>query len=231
MSNIKDKILVNKYFSWLQIFTNWFMQGILHADKSEKWYKIFFTVFFCLVFYIFFFLVNNLTEFYSLFFGFIVAHTLNWVVNCNFFVLFVHRMKWLKTNKPELFDQLYAIQNRLEKMSNKDWILYSVSHGGICKGTLNKHSDIDVSIIRRPGFKNFVHAVIFYVKEKKYADFKGVPLDIFICDTPKNCIDRSKKQKNPIILFDHLNKVDFFYPEKLSMSIKQAIILNGEIFS
>jgi len=137
-------------------------------------------------------------------------------------------MKWFKTTKPKLFKQLYAIQYRLEKIQNKDWILYSVSHGGICKGTLNHFSDIDVSIIRKPGLINMFSAILFYVKEKKIADFKGVPLDIFICDTPENCIDRSNHQNNPIILLDHNNKVDCFYPDKLAMTIHESMILNGE---
>lgn len=228
MNKIKDKILGNIYFSWLQLFTNWLMQGIIDADTSEKVYKVSFSIVFWIIFYLMFSLGFDISILNSLLFGFIFAHTLNWFVNCNFFVLFVHRMRWLKTSKPELFNQLYDIQNRLETMPNNDWILYCVSLGGICKGTLSKHSDIDVSIIRKPGFKNFILAVIFYIKEKKYADFKGVPLDIFICDTPENCIIRSKKQKNPIVLLDHNNIVDSFYTEKLSLSIKEAMILNAE---
>jgi len=228
MSNLKDSILGNKYFSWLQIFTNWLMQGIMHADKSEKAYKILFTVFFWIFFFSILFFVLELPLYISLFLGFIIAHTINWFVNCNFYVLFVHRMKWFKTTKPDLFNQLYAIQSRLENLSNKDWVLYSVSHGGICKGTLNKHSDIDVSLIRKPGFKNLISAIIFYVKEKKYSDFKGVPLDIFICDTPENCIERSKRQKNPIVLFDPNDEVDNYYLDKLKISIAEAQVLNGE---
>ncbi len=228
MSNLKDSVLENKYFSWLQIFTNWLMQGILHADKSEKAYKILFTVFFWIVFFSIFFFFFNLPLYRNLFLSFVIAHTINWFVNCNFYVLFVHRIKWLKTTKAELFNQLYEIQDRLEKLPNKDWLLYSVSLGGICKGTLNKHSDIDVTLIRKPGFRNLVSAIIFYVKEKKYADFKGVPLDIFISDTPENCIQRSNRQKNPIVMIDHRNTIDTYYPDKLSLSIKEAQILNGE---
>ena len=228
MSNLKDDILGNKYLSWLQVFSNWLMQGILHADKSEKGYKMMFTIFFWAIFIIVFNFYLNLGFTSSLILSFIIAHTLNWIINCNFYVLFVHRIRWLKTSKPTLFNQLYNIQNRLENLSNRDWILYVVSHGGICKGTLSQHSDIDVSLIRKPGFKNLVSAIIFYVKEKKYADFKRVPLDIFICDTPENCIKRAKGQKNPIVLFDPNNKVDTYYPEKLSISIAEAQILNGE---
>jgi len=229
MERFKKLILENKFLSWLQFFSNWLMQGIFHADKTERIYKILFTIFFSSIFLIILFLGFNVAFFDSLILGFLIAHTINWVVNCNLFVLLVHRIKWLKTTKTELFNQLFSIQNRLEKLSNKNWILYCVSHGGICNGTLNSHSDIDVSLIRKPGFRNMISAIIFYVKEKKYADFKGIPLDIFICDTPENCISRSKKQKNPIVLLDHNNKVDIYYPAKLSMSIEEAKVINGEI--
>lgn len=226
MESFKKNVLNNRYFTWLQLFSNWLMQGIFHADKTEKMYKILFTLvlWVAIVFMLFFSLKMDFIK--AIFLGFFIAHTLNWFINNNLFVLLVHRMRWLKTTKIELFDQLEAIQNRLERISNKEWILYCVSHGGICKGTLNHHSDIDVSLIRKPGFMNMVRAVIFYIKEKKYADLKGVPLDIFICDTPKNCIDRSKGQKNPIVLLDHLNKVDSYYPDKLKISINEAKLLN-----
>lgn len=228
MNKVKYILINSKYLRWLQFFTNWFFQGIIHADKSEKLYKILFTIFFWIVLFTIFFLVFNLHFFKSILFGFLISHTLNWFVNNNLFVLLVHRIKWMETTKSKLFNQLFSIQNRLEKLSNKDWILYSVSHGGICNGTLNNHSDIDVSLIRKPGVKNMAYAILFYVKEKKYADFKGVPLDIFICDTPENCIKRSKYQKNPIVILDLDKKVNNFYTDKLSISIKEAMILNGE---
>ena len=230
MEKFKKSILNNKYLTWLQLSSNWLMQGIFHADKTEKMYKILFTVVLWIVMFGILFFGFNMVLVKSLFYGFVVAHTLNWFINNNLFVLLVHRMRWLKTSKKELFNQLESIQNRLERISNKDWILYCVSHGGICNGTLNSHSDIDVSLIRKPGFKNMFHAVIFYIKEKKYADLKGVPLDIFICDTPKNCIDRSNGQKNPIVLLDHEDNVDLFYPDKMKIDIEIAKELNSEKF-
>ncbi|MET2984887.1 hypothetical protein [Aureibaculum conchae] len=228
MKKIIENILYSKNFSFLQFPSNWLMQGIFHADKSEKLYKILFTVVFWAILFLILFYGFNITIVKSLIFGFMIAHTLNWFVNNNLFVLIVHRIKWFKTTKKDLFNQLYDIQERLEQESSKGWLLYSVSLGGICKGTLSEHSDIDVSLIRKPGFKNMVKAIIFYVKEKKYADLKGVPLDIFICDSPENCIVRSKYQKNPIVMLDHENEVDTYYPEKLSISIEEAMILNGE---
>jgi hypothetical protein len=226
MINFKDKLLGSYYFSWLQIFTNWLMQGILHADKSERNYKIFFTIFFSfLIISVVYFTIGQVHIVYFLY-SLLISHSVNFFLNCNLSVLFIHRIRWFKTNKKNLFKHLLSIQSRLDNIQNKEWILFCVSHGGICNGTLNSHSDIDVSIVRKPGFINLIKAIIFYVKEKKIADLNMVPLDIFICDSAENTISRSNFQKNPIVLLDHNNIVDIFYKDKLKMSLDEAHVLN-----
>lgn len=227
MNKFKKLVLENKYLSWLQFFSNWLMQGITHADKSERFYKILFTLLFGIIFsmVVNFLKPNDMMN--SIIIGFLMSHTLNWLINNNFYVLLIHRIKWLKTSKGDLFNHLDSMQERLRKINGDDWLLYSVSLGGICNGTLNNHSDIDVSLIRKPGLLNMCKAVVFYVKEKKIADLNGVPLDIFICDSPQNCILRSKFQKNPIVLSDQNTSIDSFYPEGLSITIKEAELLNN----
>ena len=224
MTNFKNKILNNKYLSFLQIATNWFMQGILHADKSERIYKLLFTSIF---FSLFCFIADDVISFSHAINLFIISHSLNFFINCNLSVLLIHRIKWLKTSKVKLFKYLFIIQERFKCISNKDWILYCVSHGGICKGTLNHHSDIDVCIIRKPGLINLIKSIVFYVREKKIADYYGIPLDIFICDSPLNCRVRSKFQDNPIVICDHLNLIDEFYPKKNKITIAEAMIINN----
>ena len=210
----KNKILTNRYLYWLQILTNWFFQGITHADKTEKVYKILFTLILSLLIGL---LIWSLTHVIIIAFviGFIVGHTLNWSVNCNFHVLLIHRLKWTKILKEDYFKYLFSVQQRL---TNKNWLLYSVCMGSICEGKLNNSSDIDISIIRKPGFKNALSAIIFFVKEKKYADFKRIPLDLFIIDNPINSIKRSNYQKKPIILSDADNTIDKYYNEKLTIA-------------
>ena len=90
--------------------------------------------------------------------------------------------------------------------------------GSICEGRLNNSSDIDISIIRKPGFKNAFSAIIFFAKEKKYADFKRIPLDLFLIDDPISSIKRSNYQKKPIILSDTDNTIDNYYNEKLTIT-------------
>jgi hypothetical protein len=136
-------------------------------------------------------------------------------------------MRWFKTNKVALIEYLESMQARLIQTDDTSWLSFCVSHGGICNGTLNDHSDIDVSIVRKPGFLNLMKAIIFYVKEKKRADFNKIPLDIFICDSAENTMIRSNFQNNPIILFDENNLIDEFYGVNQKMSLRDARILNN----
>lgn len=222
MENIKNIILKNIYLSWILIFTNWVFQGIPLGSRIEKIYKISFTVFFWIICLVILYYTFTISLINSLIFGFLIAHTINWFVNCNFYVIFIHRIKWFKIPKIKLFNQLCGIQHRL---NNEDWILYSTSSGGICRGTMDGNSDIDVSLVIKPGIKNILFAIIFFVKEKKIADFNGVPLDIFISETPEESLNRSNGQENPVVLYDPYDILDNYYEQK--MTIREAKILNN----
>ncbi|WP_117882514.1 hypothetical protein [Aureibaculum luteum] len=222
MKKIKNIILKNIYLSWILIFTNWIFQGIPLGSRIERIYKISFTVFFWVIFFVVFYFILNNSMAGSLIFGFLIAHTINWFVNCNFYVIFTHRIKWFKIPPIRLFNQLYAIQNRLD---NKKWILYSTSSGGICRGTMDGNSDIDVSLVIKPGMKNILSAILFFVKEKKIADFNRVPLDIFISESPDESLERSNRQENPVVICDPNDTIDKYYKEK--MTIREAQVLNN----
>jgi len=222
MYKIKKIIENNKYLGWVLILTNWLYQGIAQSDKTEKIYKISFS----LIFWLIFFLILNssfqLPTFIDIGLGFILAHSLNWILNCNHFVIYIHRIKWIKTSKKKLFWQLISIQGRLE---SKSWMQVALSLGGISRGTMNEHSDIDVNIIRKPGLVNGIKAVLFAAIERKRADINGIPLDIMISDTFDDCIKKTKGQKNPVILCDPYSLMNNYYSEK--MNVVEAKRLNN----
>lgn len=217
-------MISNKYLNNLQIITNCVCQGIGHADKTERLYKIFFSLFAWLICTLIFNYTLDLSLKFSIITGIIVGHSLNWLINCNLSVLFIHRLKWWKTNEHKLIDHLESIQKRLQ---GENWLLYSISHGGICRGSLDKYSDIDVSLIRKPGIKNAILAILFYIKEKKIADIKGIPMDIMIVDNPEDCIVKSNYQKNPVVLYDPNDMIDVYYPSNEKITIDEARKLNN----
>lgn len=222
MIGIKKKIRDNRYLNWILILSNWMLQGILHADRTEKIYKLSFTLVFWLIFFLFSSYVTHMTAIYTILITFVIAHSLNWLVNGNFYVLIIHRLMLGKLSKNDLFSYLDILGNRIQQ---QHWVLYAASFGSICKGKLKDTSDLDLTIVRKKGFKNAIYSILFAIKEKKLADFKGIPLEIYISDSPQDSIKRFGGEKNPVVIYDPENEIDKYYKEKLS--IKEAILLNS----
>jgi predicted nucleotidyltransferase len=127
-----------------------------------------------------------------------------------------------KLSKEDLFEYSEKLKIRLER---EDWILYAASFGSICRGKLKSSSDLDVSIVKKPGLINGLKGLWFILKEKKIADFYKIPLELYLNDIPENSIKRFASEKNPVILFDKYNVVDKYYDEKLDLA--EARKLNG----
>lgn len=222
MKGIKKRIRDNSYINWILIVSNWVFQSIPHADRTEKVYKLSFTFFFWLLLYITLNYCFSLRILNAIILSFVIAHTLNWIVNGNFYNLIIHRLMLVKLSKENLFNY---IDNLDKKIETQNWVLYAAAFGSVCKGTLKDSSDLDISIVRKPGFKNAISSIIFAVKEKKHADFKGIPLELYISDTPKDSIKRFGGEKNPVVIYDPDNTIDKYYTEKLN--IAQARELNN----
>lgn len=221
MKGLKKKIRDNRYLNWLLLLSNWLFQGIPNADKTEKAYKTLFTLFFWGILFWIFYSSGNIAIEKVLIISFLIAHTFNWLVNGNISIILIHRLLLVKLSKLDLF--LY-IEKLHQKTAGKNWILYAASFGSICRGDLKDSSDIDISIVRKPGFKNALKSIWFALKEKKVADFNGIPLEIYISDTPENSIQRFAAEQNPVVIHDPDNTIDNYYKDKLSVS--EAKVLN-----
>jgi predicted nucleotidyltransferase len=224
MKGIKRKIRDNRYISWVLIISNWVFQSIPNSDKTEKVYKILFILIFWLAAYLMLKYLFVFETLHSVLLGFVFGHTINWIVNGNFYNLIIHRLMLVKLSKNNLFLYIDVLGKKLEY---QEWVLYAASFGSICKGTLKDSSDIDVSIVRKPGLRNGLASIWFVIKEKKIADIKGIPLEIYISDSPNNSIKRFGGERNPVVLFDPENAIDKYYQEKLS--IQEARKLNNVI--
>lgn len=224
MRGIKKVIRDNKNLNWILIVSNWFFQSIINADRTEKIYKISFTVIFWLIFYL---ILSNLLSYSTIIivcFSFFLAHSLNWIINGNFYNLIIHRLLLDQISKKDLFNYLVDLE---KKLKDQNWILYAASFGSICNGNLKDSSDVDISIVRKPGIKNAISSIIFSIKEKKYADFKKIPLELYISDTPENSIKRFGGEKNPVVVYDPEKIINTYYDEKLS--IDEARKLNNVV--
>lgn len=222
MIGLKDNIRQNKFLRWGLIITNWFFQGIRRADTTEKIYKLLFTLILTILISFLFHRVLSCTMVSSVLWGFIIGHTLNWLINNNWTNLIIHRLFLSKLNKVKAFDYLDSLKNRLK---NKPFVLYATTHGSICNGNLKPSSDIDVALVRKRGFKNALQSLWFVLVEKKIADLHKIPLEIYLSDSPEYAIAKFKKEQNPVVITERDNILDNYYAEKLTL--EEAKKLNG----
>jgi len=222
MKGFKKQIRDNRYLNWLLLLSNWLFQGIRNADRTEKVYKILFTLIFWVFVYMLFQIKSGVFVWHNIIYSFLIAHTLNWVINGNVSILLIHNILLVKLSKRDLFQYMEKLQ---AKTKNKEWILYAASFGSICRGDLKDSSDIDISIVRKPGLKNAFKSIWFAIKEKKIADFKGIPLEIYISDSPQDSKKRFGAEKNPVVISDPDDTILNYYMEKLNL--EQARELNN----
>jgi predicted nucleotidyltransferase len=151
----------------------------------------------------------------------IVGHTLNWFVNGNFSTIIIHRLFLKRSIKKDLFKFTDYLERRVQ---GKAFILYVAVFGSMSRGELKGSSDLDVSIVRKPGLANALPALREVFIIKKMADLKGVPLEIFLSDTPENSVDRFKGETVPVVIYDPDGSLEKYYTK--TMSLEEAYKLN-----
>ena len=222
MKGLKRKIRDHKVLRYLLILSNWLSQGIHNSDRTEKMYRILFTIIF---WFLFFSLFRNRTEWsdsFLLSICFLIAHTLNWILNGNIHLLLVHRLMIKKVSKEAAFSYIDGLE---ERVKGKDWVQYTVIFGSIARASFHGSSDLDVSIVRKPGLRNAFCSLAFTIKEKKLADFNSIPLELYISDSPENSIRRFGAEDTPLVISDPEDILGRYY--KKQISINEARLING----
>lgn len=218
MKGWRETFRQNKILKWFLLFSSWFFQGIMNSDTTEKYYKIFFTIFFSGIFY--YFLGIEVWPI-RLLIAFTCGHTINWLVNGPIAAIFIHRLFIGKAKKEKVFKYLNNLESRL---TSKDEIYYCAVYGSIARGALKDSSDIDVGFLRKPGFKNAILGLYFITKERILTNLKGIPFEGYLFDSLDNMIARFKNENTPVVikqkgLIDNSN-----FP--VGISLEQARIIN-----
>ncbi|KYC45236.1 MAG: hypothetical protein APG11_01573 [Candidatus Methanofastidiosum methylothiophilum] len=180
----------------LLTFSSWLFQSILYMDRTEKAFKILLElILFILSLLVISYLLNN--TLLSIFLAFILVHTLNWIFNGQIGVL-LKNLDILNTDKEKFFDYM---DNVKEKVINENSIIAAAAFGSLSRKELKKTSDLDIRIIRKPGYINGIKACFFVLKERSKAFFNKFPLDIYVLDNYE-MINIHIKNEEPVILYD-----------------------------
>lgn len=188
------------HYGILIVISAWVFQGMLYANWRENVLKIGTDI-----------LATVLLAFIMPWWcGFLISHTLNFMLNAQAKAIFNHMGAG---NKPaiDFYKGVVAMKKRIEKTS---CIEAAIAYGSLSRGCYKPTSDIDVRFIPKAGEWNFWKACFWTFRERAISFFTGFPLDSYVFS-----LEHTKKvmrsDELPIIVIEKNNVAKGVYPERV----------------
>ena len=188
------------------ILINWIFQGMLGMDVLDLIGKLCIDIFFTLIFVFLF----GSSYTINWFFAFIIAHSINWLINTHFWVI-GRFIGFTRTDSKRFYLYLKSITKRFSKNKSLLGIIVigAASRGGGVKET----SDIDMYFISKKGLKNSINSVQFTWRERFLAFINKFPLDLCLARDLKVML-KHRKDEVPFVIFDPEKRVEEFYKKQ-----------------
>jgi predicted nucleotidyltransferase len=161
-----------------KIASHWAFQGTLNMDRTERAFKLGLDMLATLSMFPIFAL--RLSTRSAAIAAFLIAHTLNVVLNGQLMVL----RKFHREGGPST-DQLHGYLAGLGlRLGRRQSVAAVWAYGSLSRGALHAGSDLDVAVLRRSGVRNGLDACIAVAFERFRALYFRTPLDIYVWDSP-----------------------------------------------
>lgn len=163
-------------FPLISLAIHWTFQSIFYMDRAERWFKLVADVIMTVVGTI----ILNIWWPWPLAWpvAFFLAHTLNFLFNGQLWALLKHY--GLVKHTYEKFSNY--VQDFKKRARKEPAIKQATIYGSMSRNEWSPFSDVDVRLIRQPGFINGIRACWFLVKERTRALIARFPLDAYILD-------------------------------------------------
>jgi predicted nucleotidyltransferase len=177
------------------VLVHWIFQGMLYMDRTELIFKLFLdfslTILFSIV----------LSAWFSwqmaLITAFVLAHSVNFIFNSQFWVVMkFYGLVSLSFEEYEIYSKGIA-----ERICKASCFSYAGIFGSRVREEWKSYSDLDLRLVRTPGFWNGLRGCFFLVQERTRALIRRFPLDIYILDSNVT-LKRLRQDESPIILLD-----------------------------
>jgi len=174
--------------------SHWIFQGMLYSDPTERIFKISLD------------LIGTALISYGLHFfsgwvcaiviSFLFIHTLNFIFNGQIWGV----LKFFGyVNVSDIQFESYTIDFACRVRNNPSFTS-ALIFGSSCRGKRQASSDLDVRLLRKPGFRNGIKACAFLLTERTRAFFAHFPLDAYILDGEQS-LKKMRKDEHGIDLF------------------------------
>lgn len=215
------KIYSNPKSPWLQlllrrrafvVFSNWLFQSTLITVKSELVFRMILELFFAILVFVGLFFFTSIVA--SLILSLVIAHTVNWLVNGNFWVTqkFFGRVCDLR----KMLD--YLSKMRAKKLFSRHGILAIAAFGSLSRGQFKESSDLDIRIVRRSGGLEWIKANSFALGARLKAFVRGIPVDILVLDNVNQIYEHISRQEPPVVVYDPQDSLSKIHESPMSLT-------------
>ncbi len=212
-----------------KLVRNWLHQSISYLDRGERRVRLAIETIQIVIVCAVIWLINGSLSLTAGLISVIAVHTFNWISNANFWVLVQSILPLMRNRGPlETRRYLETMQTRLSKHLSVTGLL---ALGSIAKHRFTDRSDIDLRLVRRPGFGSLLATALLVMRERLYALLQRHPLDIYLADDPA-FLDRMRLDETPLFLIKRDPRLDARFPNlglaDLSLQKLSTVIPNEE---
>lgn len=189
------------------LLIHWMFQGLLNMDGTERAFKLGLDLIGTILFLALF--VNFLPWPLALAVALLLAHSVNFLLNAQPWTVLKHfGVRYY--SESDLLAYAAQLGQRCARCA-------SISAVGIWGGFARREhadpgsSDLDVRVIRAPGFFHGFSSCLFVLSERARANWKRFPLDIYLLDGVES-LSRLRQTEVPLLLLDREQQLKEIYP-------------------
>jgi len=210
---------------WTSAMRHVAWQGMSFMDGSEKLFRLFCLISIATIICGVVRGILNVGWISSVLISAILAHLVNFVVNSSFWATAICDLKLFQpTGKRALYQYLKEFRTRATFC---DAILCYCLFGSIARNNFHDASDLDMVLIRRPGFQNALRVFTYILSERLYALLHKVPIELWVGDSI-DFLERLRSDEIPVVIINNDEALERYY--KRTQTIEEAIEANGDLY-
>lgn len=178
----------------------WVLQILHSTDRTERWVRIAFEAVLILMFWLGLSDIHLLHD-DSIRFGwvFFIVHSVSWFFIGNFWVYMLDSFMWVKNpGLDAVLKYVEFVRRAFVASGSCDAVLI---YGSMCRSAFHGRSDLDLRIVRKPGFALGLISVFvgFYVRIP--AALRIIPVDLQVVDSLDFLAKQMRPDENPIVVY------------------------------
>lgn len=207
----------------LILVKQWIHQGFTYLDRTERMYRILWEIIPFTGLLYFFFKVMEWSGSASIALSGFIAHTLNWIFNYNFWTCITFAFAAVKN--PGNDKTILYLQKLQRRMLRYECITGCMLYGSVSRKKWHDKSDLDMRILRKPGFINGFKAYLVVFCERLIAVFSMQPLDVYLADTVE-FLNKMRDDEFPVFLKNKDDRLSVKYGTKTETDFNDVNSLN-----